>query len=706
MSHHDEPKPSHEGAPVAMAPEPSTDHHEGAASPPEPAGLPDQAPTAAGDPEPTEDATGDATGDAGGLAPPPMVESDHVADRVADQEGAGGEEPASAPAPTLGIASLEPTSGPRRGGTELVIRGSCFGPDCRVSFGGLPVASALVSDQELRITVPPFAEAEFADLRVDRPTGEEALWVNGFRYDPDPTVERLVPGSAPPAGGTTVFLLGSGLRAGCEVRIGGSFPLVRWLSSSRLELETVSHPAGEYDVTVTNADGSSAVTSLGFRFEGEPEVSGVEPARGPLAGGTEIQIRGRRFARGAAVYLGEDPSPLLSAHVSSEELRALTPRAVAAGPQRLRVENPDGSSGELAKGFRYDAGPAPVVARVSPSTVPLVGGPIRIEGDHFSEPCEVVVAGHRVFAKRVSDRELTASAPPVPHGGAAIVEVLNSDGQSHSFAQAFFYVALRAPTVVALDPAVGTLGGGYPVTITGSEFASGCTVRFGTAQARCELVSASQLIAHAPRYASPGRVPVEVSNPDGQAFTLADGFTFEAGPVPRITDVYPREGKATGGTRLTIEGRHFAAGTQVSLGGMRAAQVVVKGPTELEVITPGGRPGMVDIVVTAPDGSRCEQLKAFQYHRAEAPTIGSVAPNRGAVDGGTEIDVSGTGFVEGTVVLVDGQPAKPSRGGDARTLVVLTPKGKAGHMVDVAVRNPDGQVATAKRAFLYDPRSR
>ena len=65
--------------------------------------------------------------------------------------------------------------------------------------------------------------------------------------------------------------------------------------------------------------------------------------------------------------------------------------------------------------------------------------------------------------------------------------------------------------------------------------------------------------------------------------------------------------------------------------------------------------------------------------------------------------MTGSGFVQGSVVLVDGVRAKTSFV-DAHTLDAVTPPGKAGAMVDVAVENPDGKRASVPRAFAYDER--
>ena len=97
---------------------------------------------------------------------------------------------------------------------------------------------------------------------------------------------------------------------------------------------------------------------------------------------------------------------------------------------------------------------------------------------------------------------------------------------------------------------------------------------------------------------------------------------------------------------------------------------------------------------------------AFRYEASPPPVIESVAPNRGGVGGGTEISISGKGFVAESQVLIGGKPAGRAKVVNATTIDVTTPPGSDGQMVDVTVRNPDGKESVSKRAFQYDARYR
>jgi hypothetical protein len=89
-----------------------------------------------------------------------------------------------------------------------------------------------------------------------------------------------------------------------------------------------------------------------------------------------------------------------------------------------------------------------------------------------------------------------------------------------------------------------------------------------------------------------------------------------------------------------------------------------------------------------------------------APIITVVSPAKGTVDGGTELSIEGKNFAEGCVVLVGGVPVKRAKRISGSVLEAFTPGGDDGKLVDVAVKNPDGQQAVQKRAFQYDARYR
>lgn len=82
------------------------------------------------------------------------------------------------------------------------------------------------------------------------------------------------------------------------------------------------------------------------------------------------------------------------------------------------------------------------------------------------------------------------------------------------------------------------------------------------------------------------------------------------------------------------------------------------------------------------------------------PTIASVTPDRGTVDGGTRLSVRGTGIFENAVVTI-GDSACTSADWKGSTQIDCTAPGGQLGPESVTITNPDGQSATAVNAYTY-----
>ena len=171
----------------------------------------------------------------------------------------------------------------------------------------------------------------------------------------------------------------------------------------------------------------------------------------------------------------------------------------------------------------------------------------------------------------LSATQLRANTP-AGSAGAKAVQVTNPDSLSATLSNAFTYVA-PAPTVTSVSPATGTTTGGTTITINGTGFVSGATVRVGGVSATgVTFVSAAQLRANTPA-GSAGAVSVQVTNPDSQSATLDSAFTYTVS-APTVTSVSPSSGPTAGGTTITINGTRLHLGRDaVRVGGVSATGV-------------------------------------------------------------------------------------------------------------------------------------
>ena len=124
--------------------------------------------------------------------------------------------------------------------------------------------------------------------------------------------------------------------------------------------------------------------------------------------------------------------------------------------------------------------------------------------------------------------------------------------------------------MTSITPNSGTANGGTAVTITGTGFLAGATVKLGgTAATGVTVVSSTSITATTPAHAA-GAVSVVVTNTDAQTGTLTNGYTYTtSNPAPTVSAITPNSGTANGGTAVTITGTGFLAGATVKLGERR-----------------------------------------------------------------------------------------------------------------------------------------
>jgi hypothetical protein len=157
-----------------------------------------------------------------------------------------------------------------------------------------------------------------------------------------------------------------------------------------------------------------------------------------------------------------------------------------------------------------------------------------------------------------------------------------------------------APTITRVNPASGPSPGGTSVTITGTGFLSGTTVKFGAvAAAQVTVSSPTSIIATSP--AGSGAVDVTVSNANGTSATsTADKFTYI--PPPQVTSVSPNIGLVSLGGITLISGKGFTGATEVSFGTTRG-QFAVLSDTLILAYSPPHAAGAVDVTVHTPSGA-------------------------------------------------------------------------------------------------------
>lgn len=210
--------------------------------------------------------------------------------------------------------------------------------------------------------------------------------------------------------------------------------------------------------------------------------------------------------------------------------------------------------------------------------------------------------------------------------------------------------------------------------------------------------------ASTPAGAALGHVDLEVVTPDGERDFLVGGLEVTP-PDPVVAAVSPSTGDPAGGTALTLTGAGFRPGARVVVGNRvyRDGDVggcVVQDANTISLVTDATIAGAHDVVVIDPTGVEGRRNGAFTV--VVTPELDAVFPAVGASAGGTTVTLSGTGFVEGMTVSIDGVGQAVILDSPTR-MRVITGAGVPGGPYVLRVTSPEGPFAEAAFAYVAEP---
>ena len=206
----------------------------------------------------------------------------------------------------MSVVSISPTSGSTAGGTSVTITGTGLSTANVVLFGGVGATPQSSSTADtIYVTAPAQADAGPVAVDVNLPTGK--IPAPAFTYVA-PSVQTLVPAGGSTAGNTLVTITGTLLGATTTVLFGtvGAPPL-SVTDTEVTVLSPAAQPAGITTVSLNLPTGPLPAGS--FTYGAPPVVTGISPASGPNAGGTQVTITGTGLDL-ATVMAGPNPATL------------------------------------------------------------------------------------------------------------------------------------------------------------------------------------------------------------------------------------------------------------------------------------------------------------------------------------------------------------------------------------------------------------
>jgi uncharacterized repeat protein (TIGR02543 family) len=479
-------------------------------------------------------------------------------------------------------------------------------------------------------------------------------------------------GSAPATDGPSATAPKTIAAAGSLVRTG--FTFAGW--NTRANGSGTAYAASDSYSTVANLTLYAQWTAV------PPTLTAVSPNQGALAGGNRITLTGTGLFRPLTITVGGSPCTDVQS-TDPNTATCLTP-AHAAGAVDVVVGTPQGGPVTLSNGFTYINAPTVGLlplpfGSVGGGTLITVGGTGFVTG-HTS----VAIDGRACTSVNVtSSTELTCITPAGASTGSKTLTITTPGGTVNGGS----FVYNTAPALTSVTPDRGPAAGGTTLTLSGSGYGADTHVTVGGVACALQSVTATQLTCVTP--AGSGTAAVNVNTPGG---TATASFTYTN--VPTIKLVKPSQGPTAGGGTLQLTGTSFTPGTTVTVGGLVCGAVQVTSDTHLTCTLPAHSVGSVTVTVATTGGSA-----NGTYIYDDVPTLSAVTPSQGPTRGGTQLTLTGTGFIPGMGVTVGGAACRSLAIQDQTTATCLTPVSSAGAQ-SVLVTTPGG--TSGAQPFTYD----
>jgi hypothetical protein len=361
-----------------------------------------------------------------------------------------------------------------------------------------------------------------------------------------------------------------------------------------------------------------------------PQITGITPSSAINTGTVRItNLAGSRFQSGATVTLTRSGyADILATNVvivsESKITCDLNLNGAATGQWNVVVTNPDAQSATLLNGFTVTVS-APVVSSITPNVGVYTGWvrDLNVAGDNFrlGATVKLTKSNHPdIQAANVNWVSANALTCDLNLAGAANgpwnVVVTNPDGRSGTLANGFYVtVTGTAPRITSVNPTSGRNTGVLPtLTVVGSGFTASLsqppTVKL-TRLGRTDIVATNVSLVDANTLtcrldltgASPGLWNVVVINPNGEHWTLTDGFTVvgrlylpiiaRSCPPPTLQSIDNADGDGAYTVRWSLESCgaspsswELQHGTDASFGAPTSIDISNPGQTSYAASTP------------------------------------------------------------------------------------------------------------------------
>lgn len=444
-----------------------------------------------------------------------------------------------------------------------------------------------------------------------------------------------------------------------------------------VQLGALSTPSGRVPLEVSLNGGQFSTDGLSYTYVSAAHAHSIYPASGPRAGGTNVSIRATNL-QGGDDYRCNFNGTVVHASLALDgtALRCTSPEVNGAAKGEVTVavtlNGQDYTVDPL--GFAYydlsmvqavypHSGPSRGGTIVSVGGAGLLGGSqprCRFTGAINDASLEVVTA--TTSASVENEQHLLCHAPALHPLRSTVLEIALNAQQYTQDSHAF---AVHAPTeVLGLSPDRGPVDGETRVLLMGRYFDGGTiseyACRFGEVAISATLVNDSTLACISGNL-SLGTHCLEATL-NGQDFT-DDCVVFTALPTSNLSSHIPTSGPVDGDSRVLLLGRHLIEGSDyrcrfapsavaTNITGAEAATLIVESTLQADgagVVCSSPKGGLLPLSYDLSVSINGQQYTGpVRFEAFAAPTVQSISPSAGPVQGGTIVVLAGQHFSHGS----------------------------------------------------------
>ena len=419
------------------------------------------------------------------------------------------------------------------------------------------------------------------------------------------------------------------------------------------------NPPSQYDGSVSGFAVNEETMTL-TQVPGSPFADGINPGSIVVdPSGSFVYTSSTTYTSG---YTGFAQVLAFSINASSGTLTPLpapawTDTSVSIGAELV-----------IAYGSSGMTNPTPMISSLSPASTTATDSAftLQVNGSNFVPASTVYFGGQPQPTTFVSSSQLNASIPgsEIADGGTGIVFVFSPLPGGGASTSVEFPVFNPAPGISALGPASIAAGSGpFTLNVSGSGFVTSSVVSFNGVAMPTSFGSPTVVAAQIPgsQDVSQGTATVSVSSPSNglPGGGTSNTVTFTITPpiaAFEIIGLSPATA-TTGGPAFTlaVNGSGFAPGAQITFNLNNVATTYVSS-TELTAVIPASAiatAGNPYVIVINPSGINSNEVN-FVVDNPQ-PAGGSVSPpSLPAGSNALSLTVNGAGFVQGSVVFVNG----------------------------------------------------